>query len=724
MKQLMQSVRTGETLVADLPAPQVQAATVLIQTAVSLVSAGTERMVVEFANKGLLAKARSRPDLVRQVFDKAKREGILSTLEAVRNRLDQPMALGYSSAGVVVEVGKNVEGFHVGDRVACAGGGYAAHAEVVNVPKNLVAKLPPEVEFEAAAFATLGAIALQGIRLAEVKLGEVVAVIGLGLLGQLTVQMLKAAGCVVVGMDIKSQRAELAHQFGADAVAITAEQCHALCSQLSVGHGADAVLITADTKENLPVELAGQVARNKGIVVAVGAVGMNIPRKTYYEKELDFRISRSYGPGRYDAEYEEKGHDYPIGYVRWTENRNIQAFVRLLAEGRVNVKPLITHRFAIEQAAQAYDVVLGKTGEPFMGVLLTYPEQPNLSRHVALRVIHPRPEEHRLLSNQLTVGFLGAGNFATATLLPAMKDLPSLTLTGVCTATGMTSRTVGEKFGFNFCTTAEDELFHNPEINTVVITTRHHLHARQVLAALAAGKRVFCEKPLCLNADELQTITQAYEGHSNPFVMVGYNRRFAPMARQLKTFLATVQEPLVMQCRVNAGYIPLEHWVHDPQQGGGRIIGEVCHFVDFLSFLTGSLPMQVYASALPNSGRYCGDNIAVTLTFANGSIGTITYVASGDKSFPKERIEIFGGESVAVLDDFRNLELIRNGDRQVHKARLRQDKGHRSEWEAIVAAVQSGGPEPIPFSESVATAQATFAIIESLRTGKAVELRA
>lgn len=722
MKQLVQSVRTGETRVADLPAPQVQTSSLLVQTAVSLVSAGTERMVVEFANKGLLAKARSRPDLVRQVFDKAKREGILSTVEAVRNRLDQPMALGYSSAGTVLAVGKDVKDFTVGDHVACAGGGHATHAEVVSVPKNLLAKLPDGVDFEAAAFATLGAIALQGIRLAEVKLGEMVAVIGLGVLGQLTVQMLKAAGCVVVGMDIKSQRADLAQQFGADAVAITAEQCLTLCAQLSSGHGADAVLITADTKENLPVELAGHLARNKGVVVAVGAVGMNIPRKVYYEKELDFRVSRSYGPGRYDTEYEEKGHDYPIGYVRWTENRNLQAFVRLLADGKVNVKPLISHRIAIEQAPQAYDVVLGKTGEPFMGVLLTYPEKADLSRRVVLCDRQPRTAGQRLLAPEVTIGFLGAGNYATATLLPVMNGLAGLSLAGVCTATAMTSRTVGEKFGFAFCTTAEEELFANPDINTVVIATRHHLHARQVTSALLAGKRVFCEKPLCLTADELQVVTQAYEERRNPFVMVGYNRRFAPMSRQVKTFFATVQEPLVMHYRVNAGYIPSEHWVHDPVQGGGRIIGEVCHFVDLLSFFADSLPVQVNAYMLPNNGRYCNDNVAVTLTFANGSVGTITYAANGDKAFAKERIEVFGGEAVAVLDDFRSLELVRGGNRQVHKARLRQDKGHRGEWEAMVEAIRNGGSEPISFTESVAVTQATFAIVESLRTGKAVEV--
>lgn len=724
MKQLMQSVRTGETVVAELPAPRMSHNSVLVQTAISLVSAGTERMVVEFANKGLLAKARSRPDLVRQVIDKAKREGLLTTLEAVRNRLDQPMALGYSSAGIVLDVGRDVDGIKIGDRVACAGGGYAAHAEVVNIPKNLITTLPDEVEFEAGAFATLGAIALQGIRLAEVKLGEVVAVIGLGLLGQLTVQMLKAAGCIVIGMDIKSQRADLAKQFGVDATVITPEQCTALCAQLSSGHGVDAVLITADTKENAPVELAGHIARDKGIVVAVGAVGMNIPRKIYYEKELDFRISRSYGPGRYDAEYEEKGHDYPIGYVRWTENRNLQAFVRLVAEGSINVKPLVTHRFSITEAEKAYEVVVGKTGEPFLGVVLTYPEHVNLARRIELTTFQTKAVTCRLSHSQVSVGLLGAGNFATATMLPAMKDLPGLTFAGVCTATGMSGRAVGDKFGFRFCTTAEEEVLNNPEINTVVITTRHHLHTRQVIVALAAGKHVFCEKPLCLSAEELYAIIQAYEEHPDRLLMVGYNRRFAPMARQLRTFLAAIQEPLAMHYRVNAGYIPAEHWVHDPKQGGGRIIGEVCHFVDFLSYLTGSLPVYVHAVGLPNSGRYYDDNIAATLTFANGSVGTITYVANGDKSFSKERIEVFGGESAAVLDDFRCLELIRNGNRNVCKARLRQDKGHRAEWEAIVAAVQNGGPEPIPFSESVATAQATFAIIESLRTGRTVELRA
>ena len=722
MKQLMQSVRTGETRVAELPAPQMSHASVLVKTAVSLVSAGTERMVVEFANKGLLAKARSRPDLVRQVLDKAKREGVLTTLEAVRNRLDQPMALGYSSAGIALEVGKDVEGIKVGDRLACAGGGYAAHAEVVNIPKNLVTKLPNGVDFEAAAFATIGAIALQGIRLAEVKLGEVVAVIGLGLLGQLTVQMLKAAGCIVIGMDIKSQRADLAQQFGADATAITAEQCTALCSQLSAGHGVDAVLITADTKENAPVELAGEIARSKGVVVAVGAVGMNIPRKAYYEKELDFRISRSYGPGRYDPEYEEKGHDYPLAYVRWTENRNIQAFVRLVADGRINVKPLVTHRFPIAEAAKAYEVVTGKTGDPFLGVVLTYPEQANVSRRVLCDAGQQPAMRREIAPSTVSVGLLGAGNFATATLLPAMRDLPGLTLAGVCTATGMSARAVGDKFRFRFCTTDENEIFANPDVTTVVITTRHHLHARQVLTALEAGKHVFCEKPLCLNVEELHVIRAAYEQHNTRLLMVGYNRRFAPMARQLKGFFAEVQEPLVMHYRVNAGYIPAEHWVHDPQQGGGRIIGEVCHFVDFLIFLAGAFPLQVHAAVLPNNGRYCDDNVVVTLTFANGSVGTITYVANGDKSVSKEHLEVFGAGAAAVLDDFRCLELVRNGNRTVHKARLRQDKGHRGEWEAFIAAMQSGSQAPIPFRDSVVTAQVTFAIIESLRTGRGVEV--
>ena len=745
MKQLYLSVAGGAGSVGEVPAPRVQPGTVLVKSAVSLVSAGTERMVVEFAEKSLVKKARSRPDLARQVLDKARREGVLSTLGAVRNRLDQPMALGYSCAGSVIDVGDGIATFKIGDRVACAGGGYAVHAEVVCVPKNLVVTVPESVAFESAAFTTLGAIALQGIRLAEVKLGEVVAVIGLGLLGQLTVQMLKASGCLVVGMDIQPGRAELARNHGADAVATTAKEFAALCSRFSTGHGADAVLITAGTRSNQPLTVAGGIARNKGIVVAVGAVGMTVPRKVYYEKELDFRISRSYGPGRYDPGYEEKGHDYPIGYVRWTENRNMQAFVQLLAERKVAIEPLITHRFPIEKARKAYDLITGKTGDAFLGVLITYPEQGDLARRVPLvsesacrdsGVRHPGLEG-------VSVGVLGAGNFATTTLLPAMKKVPGIAFAGVCDAVGLRARHVGDKYGFRYCATDENEILNDPDVNTVAIATRHSLHARQVMAALNAGKNVFCEKPLAMREGELQEIVRLYcsmqrseetvqqgsreretgSAHGPvPLLTVGYNRRFAPLCRRLKRFRTALREPLVMQYRVNAGYIPPDHWVHDPEQGGGRIIGEVCHFVDLLTFLAQSLPVRVLARALPNNGRYRDDNVVVTLEFNNGSLGTLVYAANGDKAFSKERMEMFGGEAVAVLDDFRSLELVRDGRRRVYKSRLGQDKGHQGEWESFTKALTTGGPSPIPFEEIVATTLATFRISEALRSGEPVNV--
>jgi predicted dehydrogenase/threonine dehydrogenase-like Zn-dependent dehydrogenase len=732
-------------------------------------------MAVEFASKSLLEKARARPDLVRQVLDKAQREGVLTTLESVRSRLDQPLALGYSSAGTVIAVGEGITDIQVGDPVACAGAGYAVHAEVIAVPRNLCVKIPPlsrgaeeprgggareqrsrgagenapmhpctpapVLSFEEAAFTTLGAIALHSLRLAEPQLGETVAVIGLGLIGLLTVQLAKAAGCRVLGMDPNPDRCRLAEQLGCDATATNSSQFAIRNSQFTDGHGADKVIICAATPSNEPVELAGRIARDRATVVAVGAVGMEIPRKLYYEKELTFRISRSYGPGRYDPEYEEKGHDYPIGYVRWTENRNMQAFLQLLAEGKVDVKPLITHRFPIEEAPKAYDLITGKTGEPFLGVLITYPNQPDLSRKIVLNQCQVSRITHHVSRSgvdRVTIGLLGAGNFAVTTLLPAMKQVPGIEFVGVCTATGLSARHAGDKFGFRYCTTDENEILNDPDINTVVIATRHHLHARQVIAALNAGKHVFCEKPLALTEDQLREIVAAYETRrqgdkgtrrnsprpplslSPPLLVVGFNRRFSPMARQLKAFLADVHEPLVMHYRVNAGYIPPDHWVQGPEQGGGRIIGEVCHFVDFLTFLAGALPVRVHARALPNDGRYRDDNVVITLEFADGSLGTITYVANGDKSFPKERVEVFGGGYVAVLDDFRRLELVCHGRRKVVRSRLRQHKGHRGEWEAFVAALKECGPPPIPFEEIVATTLTTFRILDTLRSGEPV----
>jgi predicted dehydrogenase/threonine dehydrogenase-like Zn-dependent dehydrogenase len=729
VKIILQNYRTGELTVTEVPPPALAPGGVLVRNTVSLVSAGTERLMVEFARKGLLGKARERPDLVRQVLSKASRDGIISTLETIGARLDVAVPLGYSSAGIVLSVGEGVSRFQPGDRVACAGAGYASHAEIAFIPENLAVKLPEGVDFESAAFTTLGAIALQGLRLARFELGETLAVIGLGLLGILTVQLAKASGCRIVGMDPNPDRCRLAKHFGIDEAVTDPAGFASACRQLTDNYGADKVVVTASTRTNEPLVLAGEVARDRAIVVAVGATGMEIPRKTYFEKELTFRISRSYGPGRYDSEYEEKGRDYPIGYVRWTENRNMQAFLQQVGAGKIDLVPLITHRFTIGEARQAYALITGKTNEAYLGILLTYPPpRAQEERSVVVAKAPPTPVHSPRPANDqdapLRIGLLGAGQFAVSTLIPALKRLPQVQLTGVCTQTGISAQTIKNKFGFHYATTEEHDIIADPGIEAVVVATRHNLHCRQVIASLEAGKHVFVEKPLCLNREELAAIAQTYAqvcmtgNNSQPVLQVGYNRRFASMARELKNFLQEVREPLLIHYRVNAGYIPAHHWVHAPQEGGGRIIGEVCHFVDFLIFLTGSLPEQVDAAALPNQGRYRDDNVAVTLKFANGSVGVITYAAGGDKSFPKERVEVFGGGATAVLDNFRRLELIREGRRQISKSRLRQDKGFQGEWEAFLEAIiQPKSILPITFDEIFASTLTTFLIIDSLKCG-------
>ncbi len=722
MKQVFQNARGAEITVVEVPAPKLLAGCVLVRTAASLVSAGTERASSEFASKTLLQKAKMRPDLVREVLNKISRDGLAATVSAVRNRLDQPGALGYSSAGTVVSVGEGVVDINPGDRVACAGAGHAVHAEFACVPRLLLARIrSEEVTFDEASFTTLGAVALHGVRNAEAKLGDVVAVIGLGLLGQLTVQILKAAGCCVLGMDISAERAELALRLGADAVSSSPSSFLDLCLQHSAGHGIDSVLIAAQTASNDPVNLAGSVARNRAVVVAVGTVAMDLPRRSFYEKELDFRVSRSYGPGRYDSAYEQKGIDYPIGYVRWTETRNMEAFLKLVADRKLDLRRLITHRFPIAQAHSAYQLITGKTSEAFLGVLISYPEDADSSRQIS-----SAPSD-RLVSSQrsIQIGFVGAGSFATNTLLPVIKRAGAVELVAASAASGSHARHSAEKFGFRSCTTNEQEIFDNPAINTVVIATRHHLHAGQVIAAIRPGKHVFCEKPLCLNQAELRDIVAAYQASnsSHPLLMVGFNRRFAPLAVRMKSFVQQAGEPLALHYRVNAGFLPADHWLNDPLQGGGRLLGEVCHFVDFLSFLTGSVPLEVETRSLLNPGRYSNDNIVCSLRFADGSQGTISYLANGDKSYSKERLEVFGGGSVAVLDDFRRLELVRGGKKRVFRSLLRQDKGHRGEWNAFTAAIQTGAESPIRLQEIVSTMLATFALEESRCLGQPVAVK-
>jgi predicted dehydrogenase/threonine dehydrogenase-like Zn-dependent dehydrogenase len=713
MKQLLQNVKTGKSSVEDVPPPTPREGQALVKIESSLVSAGTERMIVEFAEKTLVGKARSRPDLVKQVIDKAKREGVVPTVQAAFNRLDQPMALGYSSAGTVVALGRNTPGLKVGQRVACAGMNYAVHAEYNVAPRNLITLLPENVDFESAAFTTLGAIAMHGFRLAEPQLGETVAVIGMGLLGLLTAQIATAAGCHVLGMDIDPARIALASSLGLQAVSrnTAADSAQAF----TANRGFDVILICADTKSNDPVELAGVIARDRARVVATGAVGLTFPRKVYYEKEISFINSRSYGPGRYDVNYEENGVDYPIGYVRWTEGRNFESVLDLMAKGKLQVKPLITHRFPIEKAAQAYEVITGKTKESFLGVVLTYPEG---EKKDETKVVFPLSSFKG--SDTVKLGVLGAGLFANAVLLPAVKKAGDIALVGIASSGGLHAQHSGRKFGFQYAASSEEEIFNDPKINTVAILTRHDSHADLVVKALKAGKHVFVEKPLAINANQLSAISKQLKANSQSLLTVGFNRRFAPLSQKLAEFYANRTEPLHVHYRVNAGYIPLNHWTQDPAIGGGRIIGEGCHFIDLITFLVGEAPIAVTAYALPDGGKYREDNVSMTFTFADGSIGVVDYLANGDKSFPKERVEVFCGGAVSVLDDFVSLQTVRDGRKST--ARGAQDKGHVAEWKAFARSIREGGEPPIPYDQLIGVTKATFAAVESLRTGQKIKI--
>lgn len=709
MKQLIQNMKNGKTEVVDAPVPSPKPGFVLVKTAASLVSVGTERSLVEFAQKSLLGKAQSRPDLMRQVMDKAKREGVIPTLDAAFNRLDQPMALGYSLSGVIVEVGEGVKDIKVGQRVVCAGGN-ARHAEYVSVEKNLVASLPDAVDFDSGAFSTLGAIAMHGFRLSNPELGETVAVVGLGLLGLVTVAVAKAAGCRVIGIDLDPRRVSLAKKLGAESV--VREQAVESVMAFTQNKGADIVLVCAASTSNDPVELAGEVARDRGRVVSIGVVSMNLPHTVFFKKELDFKVSRSYGPGRYDPLYEEGGIDYPISYVRWTAGRNLEAFANLLGDG-LDISPLITHRFPIEDAVKAYQMITSETDEIYLGVILTYlnEEHDDLNRAKTIQI------SDRKAQKIINLGVLGAGIFASATMLPALKNHKDINLIGIATASGSTAQQAAKRFGFAYASSDVDKILGDDEINAMAVLTRHHLHAQQTLAGLKAGKHVFVEKPLAIKEEDLDEIEKEISKPNAPMLMVGFNRRFAPLAIKMKKFIDQRKEPVVVSYRVNAGYLPLNHWHHDVNQGGGRILSEGCHFIDYLTWLIGSLPINVSAEGTSDQGKYFEDNVVLTLNFSDGSIGTISYLANGDKSFSKERVEAFTGGRIAVLDNYRSLELIYNGRRKMHRSRLKMDKGHQAEWQVFANAIQEGQSPPIAYDEIIGVHRATFAAVRALRTG-------
>ncbi len=704
MKQLIQSFKTGELGLFDVPAPVCQENGALVETTVSLVSAGTEKMLVDFAKKSILAKAKDRPDLVKQTLDKMKKEGFKNTLEKVFTKLDSPIPLGYSLSGRVIEVGEKLSGINIGDRVACGGAGYANHSEINYVPKNLMVKIPDGVDDVDAAFVTVGAIALQSVRQTEPKLGERVAVMGLGLLGQLAVQLLKANGCKVIGSDVDPDKLTLAKKLGAD------EVCHASemvkkAKEFSNGYGVDAVIIAASTSSNQPVIDAAEVSRMRGRVVFLGMVGMDIPRNEYYKKELDLRLSMAYGPGRYDPEYEEKGIDYPYDLVRWTEQRNFETFLGLIEEGKITPKALLTHTYDFDHALEAYDLLEGKIKEKYLGIVLKYKGDLDLSQHRMVKRV-----ERKTLPNKIGIGLIGAGNFTKSVILPHLSKIDKYELVGLCTATGVSAQGIGKKYDFKYITTQSDEIFNNDEINAVVITTQHNTHASLVLKSIKAKKDCFVEKPLCIYESELDEIESAYAYET--IVQVGFNRRFSPMIQEMKKH---IDGAIAINYRVNAGVIPKDVWIQDREIGGGRIIGEVCHFIDTCSYLIGAEVESVYASVVEkeNGSIPDEDNVNIVLNYSNGSTATIAYYAYGDSAMPKESIELFANGVSMRMNDFRELVIYQNGKEQKHKS-ANQDKGFKAEFEAFQEAIATREPA-ITIESIFNTTRATFRIVDSIK---------
>ncbi|WLT31317.1 bi-domain-containing oxidoreductase [Geothrix sp. PMB-07] len=693
MKQILQNLKTGSTDVVEVPTPAIKRGQLLVQTSQTLVSAGTERMLVEFGKAGWLKKAQQQPDKVRMVLDKIRTDGLKPTIEAVFNKLEQPLPLGYCNVGRIAQIAPDLSGFQVGERVISNG----HHAEMVSVPVNLCAKVPDAVSDEEAAFTVLSAIALQGIRLVNPTLGEMVVVTGLGLIGLVTVQLLKANGCKVLGLDFDKDKLDLARQFGAEVVDLAAGQDPvAVAHDFSRGLGVDAVIVTAATRSSEPIHQAALMCRKRGRIVLVGVTGLELSRADFFQKELTFQVSCSYGPGRYDSNYEEKGNDYPVGFVRWTEQRNFQAVLDMLADGRLNVKPLISHQFAIEDAGKAYELIGG--AEPSLGILLKYPGLEASADSKTIRLTNAtRPSTPDVRERSASIGFLGAGNYATSVLMPAFKK-SGTRLHTVASRTGAGGIHAGRKFGFEEVTTDVDRLFSVNEINSIVITTRHDSHASYVVRALKAGKHVFVEKPLCLTLHDLEEIGAVHAGSeltSKPVLMVGFNRRFAPQVQKIKHLLKGVSGPKALIMTVNAGAIPGDHWTQDPEAGGGRIVGEACHFIDLLRFLVGASIESWACSPMATTLR---DTVTIQLAFADGSVGTIHYFANGSKAFPKERLEVFASGRILQLDNFRKLAGF--GWPGFKSMNLwQQDKGQSACAAAFVAAVEGRQIEPIPFEE-------------------------
>ena len=707
MKQALQSLSTGTISLTDVPAPLVRPKSVLIATRCSLVSAGTERMLLEFGKANWLMKARQQPDKVRDVLNKMRTEGVLTTMEAVRSKLDQPLELGYCNVGTVIETGAGVDTFEKGQRVVSNGG----HAQLVHVGRNLCAAVPDAVDDETASFTVLAAIGLQGVRLAQPTIGECVVVTGLGLIGLLTAQILLAQGCRVLGIDPDPARRAMAEGFGCTTVSSSdADDVLAAAAAFSDNHGVDAVLITASTKSSVPVSQAAHMCRKRGRIVLVGVTGLELSRADFYEKELTFQVSCSYGPGRYDPLYEEAGQDYPRAFVRWTEQRNFQAVLDLMASGRIDCTPLISHRFDLAAAEEAFDVLTN--GTQSMGIILHYPKTDEETLTQRIIPVSEPAKSSDLIQTEVKVAepkvvVLGAGNYASRVLIPALRSTGA-ELSTLVSAGGTSAAHVGCKLGFRVAATDSKAALSDPETNTVVIATRHDQHAAQVLAALEAGKHVFCEKPLCLTEDELDSIEAAAAAVPGSRIMVGFNRRFAPMVRDIETCLANRCAPASFIFTVNAGAIPADHWSQNPAVGGGRIIGEACHFIDLMRHLAKSAITRVSVqSAPPESGVALPDTCDISLSFADGSHGVVHYYANGHKGFAKERIEVFSGGRVMQMDNYLRLKSW-GGPNLRNRRAWRQDKGQTACLQAFMDAIRCGAPAPIPLPELIETTRASL----------------
>ncbi|HUW84395.1 MAG TPA: bi-domain-containing oxidoreductase [Phycisphaerae bacterium] len=713
MKQVLQHLRTGQLELADVPCPVVRPGHLLIRTTRSLISAGTERMLVDFSRANLLAKARSQPERVKQVLDKIKADGLLPTLEAVFTRLDEPLPLGYCNAGVVLEVGPGVTGFAPGDRVASNG----RHAEVVSVPVNLCARIPDEVSDEQAAFTVLSSIALQGVRLIGPTLGETIVVTGLGLIGLSAVQLLRASGCRVIGIDVDPARAALAESFGAETIDLSGGlDPVGAAMALSRQRGVDGVLIAASAKSDEIVRQAAHMCRKHGRIVLVGVVGLHLNRADFYEKEITFQVSCSYGPGRYDSAYEDRGQDYPLGFVRWTEQRNFEAVLDMLATDRLEVESLVSHRFAQADAAGAYQVLTDDRNA--LGIVLTYPDQ-QVSRDTVLAVPRREPTD-RPAAGGVTVGVIGAGQFARGVGLPSLART-SARLAWIADLDNVAARHAARKFGFENTTTDYTQLLADPDVNTVLCYTPHHLHARFVVETLKAGKHVFVEKPLAIDQEGLEQVRQAAADHPDLHVMVGFNRRFAPHAAKVRQLVSARSQPVALHMMVNAGAIPADHWTQDPAIGGGRIIGEGCHFIDLLMFIVGHPIVSVQAAMFgPQAGPLRQDKMSIVMTYADGSIGTVHYWANGPKAYPKERLEVFSEGRILAIENWRRLSAYQWPG--VPRMKMRQDKGHKAEMAEFIARVAAGGESPIGFDQLDLVTQASFAAVRSAAEGVTLSL--